>query len=192
MLSLLLFQTAPLSGSGAEELDRCIARMSQGDTDALGRLYELTHGAVFGYALSLIRDAHEAEDIAQETFVKAHLSAGAYRSEGKPMAWLMRIARNLALDRMRSAKRTVTMSPEDWMERFADRPDFSRSDAETLAELMEALRDDEREIVSLHALTGLKHREIAALMNLALPTVLSKYNRALKKMRASLEGGKNG
>ena len=59
-------------------------------------------------------------------------------------------------------------------------------------QLMEALRDDEREIVSLHALTGLKHREIAALMDLALPTVLSKYNRALKKMRASLEGGKNG
>lgn len=192
MLSLFLIQPAPLSGSGAEELDRCLARMASGDTDALGRLYELTHEAVFGYALSLTKNAHDAEDIAQETFVRAHLSAGGYVSQGKPTAWLMRIARNLALMRLREGKRTVAMSPEDWMETFADRPDFSRDDAALLAELMETLRDEEREIVSLHALTGLKHREIAAMMDLAVPTVLSKYNRAIKKLRAALEGGQNG
>ena len=192
MLSLILFQTAPLSGSGAEELDRCIARMAQGDTEALGRLYELTREAVFGYALGLLKDPHEAEDVMQEAFVRAQLGAGGYVSQGKPAAWLMRIARNLAMSRLRTAQRTVTMSPEDWQEAFAERPDFSREDAETLSELMELLSDEEREIVSLHALTGLRHREIAQLMDLALPTVLSKYNRALRKMRASLEGGQNG
>ena len=192
MLSLFLTQPAPLSGSGAEELDRCLARMAQGDTDALGRLYELTHESVFGYALSLTKNAHDAEDIAQETFVRAHLNAAGYVSAGKPTAWLMRIARNLALMRLREGKRTVAMSPEDWMEAFADRPDFTREDAELLRELMDTLRDDEREIVSLHALTGLKHREIAAMLDLALPTVLSKYNRALKKLRATLKGGQNG
>ena len=55
--------------------------------------------------------------------------------------------------------------------------------------LMDTLSDEEREIVSLHALTGLKHREIAAMMDLALPTVLSKYHRALKKLKNSLQGG---
>ncbi len=192
MLSLILTQAAPLSGSGAEELDRCLARMAAGDTKALGRLYELAHAAVFGYALSLTKNAQDAEDIAQDTFVRAHLNAAAYRSEGKPTAWLMRIARNLALMRLRENKRVVAMSPEDWMEAFADRPDFSREDAQTLSELMDTLRDDEREIVSLHALTGLKHREIAAMLGLALPTVLSKYNRALKKLAKALEGGQNG
>ena len=101
----------------------------------------------------------------------------------------MRIARNLALLKLREAKNTVAMSPEDWMEAFADRPDFTREDAITISMLMDTLSDEEREIVSLHALTGLKHREIAAMMDLALPTVLSKYHRALKKLKNSLQGG---
>ena len=50
------------------------------------------------------------------------------------------------------------------------------------------LTDEERRIVLLHAVTGMKHREIAALLELPLPTVLSKYHRALKKMRCFLEG----
>ena len=52
-----------------------------------------------------------------------------------------------------------------------------------LAALLTALGDQEREIVALHALTGLKHREIAALLDLPLATVLSKYSRAMKKLR---------
>ena len=51
-----------------------------------------------------------------------------------------------------------------------------------------SLTDEERRVVLLHAVTGLKHREIAALLELPLPTVLSKYHRALKKMRSCLEG----
>ena len=189
MLTLFLVQTAPLSGSSAEELDRCLARMAQGDTDALGRLYEITSEAVYGYALSLTKNAHDAEDVMQETFVRAHLASGQYRSQGKPTAWLLRIARNLALMKLREGQNSVTMSPEDWMEAFADRPDFTSEDAMTLTQLMDALTDEEREIVSLHALTGFRHREIAEMMDLALPTVLSKYHRALKKLKSTLQGG---
>src|SRR5699024_2559828 len=105
---------------------------------------------------------------------------GQYRSQGKPTAWLLRIARNLALMKLREGKNSVTMSPEDWMETFADRPDFTSEDAMTLAQLMDALTDEEREIVSLHVLDGFKSREIAEMMDLTLPTVLSKYARALK------------
>ncbi len=189
MFTLLLVQTAQLSGSSAEELDRCLARMAQSDTGALGRLYELTSEAVYGYALSILKNAHDAEDVMQETFVRAHLGAGQYRSSGKPTAWLLRIARNLALMKLREGRRTVSMSPEDWMAEFADRPEFTSEDAMTLTQLMDALTDEEREIVSLHALTGLKHREIAELMDLSLPTVLSKYHRALKKLKSTLQGG---
>ena len=91
--------------------------------------------------------------------------------------------------KLREGKNSVTMSPEDWMEAFADRPDFTSEDAMTLTQLMDALTDEEREIVSLHALTGFKHREIAEMMDLALPTVLSKYHRALKKLKSTLQGG---
>jgi hypothetical protein len=57
-----------------------------------------------------------------------------------------------------------------------------------LEAVLSALSDEERQIVTLHALTGLRHREIAALLELPLPTVLSKYHRAIRKMRADLEG----
>ena len=66
----------------------------------------------------------------QETFVRAHLASGQYRSQGKPTAWLLRIARNLALMKLREGKNSVTMSPEDWMEAFADRPFQAVSDGQ--------------------------------------------------------------
>ena len=57
-----------------------------------------------------------------------------------------------------------------------------------MQQALASLGEEERRIVLLHAVTGMKHREIAALLELPLPTVLSKYHRALKKMRAYLEG----
>ena len=170
-------------------LEDCIVRIAGGDQNALADLYGRTRPAVYGFALSIVKNAHDAEDILHDAYLQVWNAAGGYRAQGKPMAWLMRIARNLALMKLREAKNTVAMSPEDWMEAFADRPDFTREDAITISMLMDTLSDEEREIVSLHALTGLKHREIAAMMDLALPTVLSKYHRALKKLKNSLQGG---
>lgn len=184
---MLMMLGATLSGGGAEALECCLVRMADGDTDALSGLYERTYAAIYGYALSLLKNVQDAEDVMQDTFVKAFHAAGQYKSSGRPMAWLMTIARNGALMRIRGRGRTVSMSPEDWQEQFADRPDVSQEDKLTLKALLETLSDEEREIVTLHALTGLKHREIAAMLDLALPTVLSKYNRAIKKLGKSLE-----
>ena len=103
------------------------------------------------------------------------------------MAWLMTIARNEALQLLRERRRTVAMTPEDWQEQFSDRPDFSQEDLLTLRALLETLSEEERQIVSLHALGGLKHREIAAMLDHALPTVLSKYHRAMKKLGKAAE-----
>ena len=59
---------------------------------------------------------------------------------------------------------------------------------EVLQQALASLGDVERQVVLLHAVTGLKHREIAALLEMPLATVLSKYHRALKKLRVQLEG----
>ena len=60
-------------------------------------------------------------------------------------------------------------------------------DRSVLLACMEALSDEERQIVTLHAVSGFKHREIAELMELPLPTVLSKYSRALKRLKQRLQ-----
>ena len=173
---------APSPGDGAL-LDNCIARIAQGDRDALAALYERTRPAVYGVALSILKNAHDAEDVLQDTYVQVWLAAGSYRGRGKAMAWLMTIVRNLSLDRIRQRQRTETVDWDGWQERFTDLPAVTVEDRMALAALLTALGDQEREIVALHALTGLRHREIAALLDLPLATVLSKYSWAMKKLR---------
>ena len=128
----------------------------------------------------------EATD--QDTFVKVWESAPGYRAQGSPMAWMLTIARNLARMRLRREGRQVGLEDEEWNAIPADAPAVSPEDRQVLQTALAALGAEERQIILLHAVTGLKHREIAGLMELPLATVLSKYHRGLKKMRAQLEG----
>lgn len=164
-------------------LDSCIARIAAGEQDALSELYHKTRPAVYGFALSILKNAHDAEDVLQDAFLQVWQAAESYRSHGKAMAWLMTITRNLSYDRLRLRTRTESLGDGDWLEQLADRPAVTHEDRLTLAALLEDLAEDERQIVTLHALTGLKHREIAALLEMPLATVLSKYARALKKLQ---------
>lgn len=170
------------------ELDRLLLRVGQGDREAFARLYNLTRGAVYALALSLLRDAHEAQDVAQDAFVRVWESAPAYRSQGSPIAWLLTIARNLARSRLRQSGRQVELDEEAWNAIPAADPDVSPEDRQVLQEALVRLGAEEREIVLLHAVAGLKHREIAQLLELPLSTVLSKYQRGLKKLRAQMKG----
>ena len=115
-------------------------------------------------------------------------NAGQYRAQGSPMAWLLTIARNLSRMKLRQGARQGELSEEEWNAIPADSPDVTPEDREILQQALASLGDEERQVVLLHAVTGLKHREIAALLEMPLATVLSKYHRALKKLRVQLEG----
>ena len=104
MLLILTAFGSPLTAAETERIDRSIAVMANGDTGALAEVYELTHAALYGFSLFLLKNAQDAEDAVQETFVKAYQSAPQYRSQGKPMAWLMTIARNEALQLLRERR----------------------------------------------------------------------------------------
>ena len=88
----------------------------------------------------------------------------------------------------RVRKRHAALSEEDWDAIPAQECGLNADERALLQGALARLADEERRIVLLHAVTGMKHRKIAALLELPLPTVLSKYHRALKKMRAYLEG----
>ena len=164
-------------------LEDCIVRIAGGDQNALAVLYGRTRPAVYGFALSIVKNAHDAEDILHDAYLQVWNAAGGYRAQGKPMAWLLTITRNLALSRLREHGRTEPLVQEDWQDHLADAPAVTHEDRMTLEALLSALGDEERQIVTLHALTGLKHREIAQVLGLPLATVLSKYSRALKKLQ---------
>ncbi len=164
-----------------------IAQIAAGSTEALASLYRQTNSSVYGFALSIVKNSADAEDIMQETYLRICSCAGGYSPQGKPMAWILTIVKNLALMKLRSQK---PVSPlEDW-----DPPDgrdhFRASeDRIVLAAALRYLSDDERQILILHAVSGLKQREIASLLELKLTTVLSKYRRALKKLKSHLMEG---
>ncbi len=175
-------------GPGREHLDRLLNAAAQGDRDALGQLYHLTRGAVYAMALSVLKDPHEAQDVTQDAFVTVWQKAGSYKSQGSPMAWMLTITRNLAKMRLRQSARLGELTDEEWNAIPAQAPNVTPEDRAVLQDALEALSAQERQIVLLHASSGLKHREIAALLELPLSTVLSKYRRALEKLRTQLEG----
>lgn len=171
-----------------EELERLLLQTGRGDRDAFALLYGRTRGAVYALALSLLHDAHEAQDVAQDAFVRVWESAPAYRPQGSPMAWLLTIARNLALARLRRSGRRAELSQEEWNAIPAQAPGVSPEDRQLLQQALAGLEGEERQIILLHAVTGLKHREIAQLLEKPLSTVLSKYHRGLAKLRRLMKG----
>ncbi len=162
------------------ELDDLLQQVAAGSTDALAKLYDATRVDLYAFALSILKNSMDAEDALQDCYVQIFNAASGYVSQAKPMAWIMTIAKNLCFKRLHERSRSVSLV-EDWEGSYTD-PD----DRLVLESCMKCLSDEERQIIVLHAVSGMKHREIAALLNLALPTVLSKYHRAIKKLKANL------
>lgn len=189
MLMLLTAQTTERHGvEERRELDELLSGVAAGDREALAQLYRRTRTAVYGLALSYVKNAHDAQDVTQDTFVRVWDSAYQYKPQGSPMGWLLAVARNLALMKLRQGSRQGQLEDEEWDAIPAESPAVTPEDRQVLQQAMAALTDEERQVVMLHAVTGLKHREIAHLLEMPLATVLSKYHRALKKLRVQLEG----
>ncbi len=167
-------------------LDFLISEIAKSDRDALAELYEKTKTQIYSYALSILKNSADAEDVMHDSYIKIVAHAGAYRSSGKPMAWILTITKNLCLSKLRANSRADHEQIDDWSEYIASQSGLSYDERASLMGAMKILKDDEREIVLLHAVSGFKHREIAEHLSLPLSTVLSKYNRAIKKLKNAL------
>ena len=170
------------------ELEGLLSGVAAGERDALARLYCRTRAAVYALALSILHNDCDAQDVTQDVFVRVWENAPQYRPQGSPMAWLLTIARNESRMKLRRAEKFVDLEEREWLAIPADTPAVTPEDRQVLQCAMSALSDTERQVVLLHAAAGLKHREIAGVLELPLATVLSKYHRALKKLRSYLKG----
>lgn len=172
------------------ELDEnLILQMAAGRKDAFIELYSITKDAVYGFALSILRSRQDAEDVMHDAYIRIYSSGAAYVPQGKPLAWILSIVRNLCYNKLRDSSRTdsldegsVDFEPENSVDDIEDLTDRMVLDA-----ALKILADDEREIVIMHALTGYKHREIAEMLDMPQGTVLSKYKRAIGKLRKVME-----
>lgn len=174
--------------AGAGELDEfLIVRTGQGDRAAFEVLYEKTSNAVYAYAFSLLLNRENAEDVMQESFLKIRAAAHLYQPQGKPMAWILTITRNLCMMRFRSEKRQTELLPEHLEGEIGLSVIKESEDRMVLETALKVLSKEELRIIVLHAVSGMKHREISDSMGLPLSTVLSRYQRGLGKLRKQLE-----
>lgn len=165
-----------------------IERIAEDDMTAFEELYRATDKTVYAYILSIIKNPEEARDIMQDTYLKIRSAAHLYKKQGKPMAWIFTIARNLCLMQIRTNSRVSDGSIEDYEGKpeLTSSGDFHSEDRMVLQAALDILPEDERKIVVLHAVSGWKHHEIASNLGMPLSTVLSKYNRSLKKLKKYL------
>ena len=165
-------------------------RIGNNDMDALEELYYQTERTLYAYILSNVKNHDETLDLMQETYIKIMSAAHLYKPMGKPLAWMFTIARNLYVSKLRKQKREVNLDSEIIENdlNFSYVKDYE--DKLVLETALDILNKEEREIVLLYAVSGLKHKEIAENLELNLSTTLSKYHRALKKIRNYFnEGG---
>jgi RNA polymerase sigma-70 factor (ECF subfamily) len=163
-------------------LDDYILGIADGNTKYLEKLYGATKAYVFGYAFSILKNINDSEDVMQDVFLNIYKNAQFYSSKNKPMAWIITITRNLCLEKIRR-KNKLAFDDISTVEHLLSKKDVSY-DKVLLKTILEELSDEERQIVVLNSLCGFTFLEISRMLELKLSTVLSKYNRAIKKVRS--------
>jgi RNA polymerase sigma-70 factor (ECF subfamily) len=163
-------------------------RMSGGDAEALRELYARYAVRLHGVALRIVGNREEARDAVQDTFLKAWRQAGRYRPErAEVFAWLVFIARNSAIDRLRRQKRdpaSVAMSPEDLSASLlAPSAKEAAEQQEWLAHHLSHLNPAQREALELAFFTGCTQQEIADRMRTPVGNVKNHLRRGLLKLR---------
>ena len=125
-----------LSDDEAELMELDLAAVAAGSTEALERLYSTAKAAVYSYSLSVLRNVQDAEDVLHDCFVNIFTAAAGYRPHGKPMAWIITIAKNLCFARLRQHNRQEQLPDEDWSEMLADNAGLSNEDRLVLRECL--------------------------------------------------------
>ena len=156
-------------------------------------LYSTIKTDVYAFALSKVYNKNDADDILQDTFLRIYENAKLYVPLGKPMAWVFTVELNIINRYFQLKSRYDVLNDETIIHDIVDESNYSKNNEiqdEYLITLLESLDEFEREVISLHLVSDLKFREIAEMLNKPLSTILSKYNRAIKKMRKISKGGK--
>lgn len=173
------------------DLSLLLTRTAAGDREALRTIYESMRQPVYLYVLVQCGGNRPlAEDVLQDTFIGIWESAPRYQPTGSAKAWILSIARHQALKAQR--RESAFVHPEEPFWEGVPSPAESTPEAITVGQsellrLLCTLPDRERSIVAGHVLSGFRHREIAAGLQIPLGTELWLYRRALSRLRTLAE-----
>lgn len=168
------------------ELEQKIAQYASGDKSSFDYIYECTSKTVYFAALYIVRDRAHAEDIMQETYLRALNSLGSYSRGTNFTAWLTRIAKNLALNHIKKGARETSSDFTD--EQEIRKYGSHETELPYIFDVAAKILDEQQyEIVMLCHVAGYKRREVAEMMDLPVGTVTWKNNEALKKLKQYLK-----
>lgn len=166
------------------DLDDLLRRCIKGEALAWEVLVRHLQGRVYGVARFYLHDREEARDIAQEALIRVYRSLGTFKLGTNFTAWVLRITRNCAIDRlrqMRASPRTEELPDDEIVAdaacSLAQVPDASDSQ-QLLHRAMEQLTPAHREMILLKDIHGLEQQEIAHMLSLPLGTVKTRASRA--------------
>ena len=171
-----------------------LARIPAGDRAALQTVYRLTSAKLFGVALRILGERSEAEDVLQDVYVTVWRKAADFdATRASPMTWLIAIARNRAIDRLRATRVSRRMEPLDAAAELADGTAGADSTLEQaqdnarLHECLGGLADRERNALRAAFFDGNTYEELAERTKVPLGTMKSWIRRAMIKLKACLE-----
>jgi RNA polymerase sigma-70 factor (ECF subfamily) len=190
-------------GTAIMHADLALVRRAQAnDRAAFNEIVLRYKGKVYNYICRMVHNTLDAEDLTQETFVRAYMSIGSFQSRASLNTWLFRIATNLCIDYSRKNKKIAGLTTSLSQENAEDESDTEREipdvgfdpqrlllNKELGVRLDEALRQlpqKLRTVVLLHDIEGLPYEEIASIVNCPLGTVKSRLFNARTALRDKL------
>lgn len=173
-----------------------VARCQSDDRAAFDALVDRYQARVFGFVRRMVSSREEAEDIAQEVFIRAFRNIHRYDGRASVAGWLFKIATNLCIDSLRRSSRRVSEVALEGDESAADRvPDpsgdpepvvMARQMQEVLAVAVHSLSDRLKPVLLLHDVEGLSYEEIANVLNIPVGTVKSRLFLARERLQQAL------
>ncbi len=166
---------------------RLMERVRARDVGAFEQLYDGYHRLIFGIGLRMLGEPTMAEDLTQQVFLKLWTAPDAFRG-GSFVAWVSRVARNRALDTLRSraAKSESEIPAELPMDGALDDDVFTRLDAQRVRDALMLLPPEQRTLIEMGFFGGITHQEIALRTATPLGTVKTRIRGGLRKLRDML------
>ena len=170
-----------------------VERAKRGDVGAYAQIVERYQEPVFRAAYLVTRSAADAQEAAQDAFVKAYAALGRFRSGSPLRPWLLRIAVNESRNRRRAAGRREALALRAAAERQAEGADpspeavlLAAERRRALLDALDRLRDEDRLVIACRYLLDLSERETAEVLGWRRGTVKSRLSRALERLRGEL------
>lgn len=164
-------------------------RIAGGDDRAFEELYRLTYRPLYAFLLSLTLNHDDTDDLLQDTYIRIRGAAHLYKDNGSPMAWMMKIAKNLFLMKVRKEKREAVTYVEEY--EVTGQLSFDMignvDNRIMIEQLFRHIQTEDRNIIIMHVIMGLKHKEIADILGKPVATVLTRYHRTMKRLKKLAE-----